>query len=229
MSYTTAGPISRRTMLRTAAAGTAGLAATSIPMAASAAPPRRNPSSPLEALERLRDGNERFVSGLIEEPRRDITRVQELADGQAPYAAILGCADSRVPVEILFDEGFGDIFTVRVAGNVATPEEIASLEYAVGVLGSKALVVLGHSECGAVAAARSGGSVPGQISALFSHISPALPAEATMAEAVDANVRHQVAVLRQSSTVIRDALASGSLALRGAVYGLDDGRVHFLD
>ena len=125
-------PMSRRDLLRTAALGSAGLAVSSLPLAA-APVARPVANDPEQALSRLMAGNERFIRGETTEPRRDLARVQELSDGQAPFAAILGCADSRVPVEILFDEGFGDIFTVRVAGNVATPEEIASLEYAVAI------------------------------------------------------------------------------------------------
>ena len=151
MKRATAIPLapSRREVLRAAALGSAALAIGTLPLAASA-PERPTPSSPEDALRRLMDGNRRFVAGDVESPRRSLERVKSLSGGQAPFAAILGCADSRVPVEILFDEGFGDLFTVRVAGNVATPEEIASLEYAVGVLGSQLVMVLGHSACGAV-------------------------------------------------------------------------------
>ena len=171
------------------------------------------------------DGNERFAAGHTETPRRGLDRVRELASGQEPYAALLGCADSRVTVEILFDEGFGDLFTVRVAGNVATPEEIASIEYAVGVLGTPLVVVLGHTSCGAVGAALAGGAVPGQISALFQHITPAIPEGATVDEAVEENVRYQVQTLSRASTVIADALSRGEVAVRGGVYDLSDGRV----
>jgi carbonic anhydrase len=175
------------------------------------------------------EGNRRFVSGDADEPRRGLDRVRELQEGQQPYAAILGCADSRVPVEILFDEGFGDLFTVRVAGNVATPEEVASLEYAVGVLGSQLVLVLGHSACGAVTAAVEGKAVPGQISTLFQHITPAVAAGAGIDAAIEANVRHQVDVIARSSTVVADALQAGRVEVRGAVYSLEDGKVRLLD
>lgn len=221
-------PLSRRDLLRAAAAGSAGLAATALPLPA-ATPARPLPSNPAEALGRLMAGNRRFVAGDSEAPRRSLARVKELSSGQSPFAAILGCADSRVPVEILFDEGFGDLFTVRVAGNVATPEEVASLEYAVGVLGAQVVLVLGHTACGAVTAAVEGKAVPGQISSLFQHITPAVPAGATLAQAVEANVAHQAGVLRSSSTVIREALDAGSVTVRGAVYSLDDGEVRLLD
>lgn len=220
--------ISRRTLLRAAALASAGLAAGSLPLAA-ATRVRPSHGSPEEALDRLMAGNARFVAGDVDGPRRGLSRVRELSGGQSPYAALLGCADSRVPPEILFDEGFGDLFTVRVAGNVATPEEIASLEYAVGVLGSEVVLVLGHTACGAVTAAVEGKAVPGQISSLFQHITPAVPEGAGIDEAVEANVRYQARVLRTSSPVIREALEAGTVAVRGAVYSLDDGRVRLLD
>lgn len=227
-TYAVSPTLSRRDMLRAAALGSAGLAAGALPLIA-AEPLRPVPTTPQEALTRLMDGNGRFVRGDVASPRRDLARVKELSQGQAPYAAILGCADSRVPVEILFDEGFGDLFTVRVAGNVATPEEVASLEYAVGVLGAQLVVVLGHSSCGAVQAAVSGKAVPGQISSLFQHITPAVPEGADMATAVAANVRHQARVLTTSSTVIKEMVAAGKVAVRSAVYDLADGRVTLLD
>ncbi|NNF11745.1 MAG: carbonic anhydrase [Gemmatimonadetes bacterium] len=188
----------------------------------------RTPGTPDEALERLMAGNGRFTRGSMEAPRRDGGRVRELAGGQAPYAAILGCADSRVPPEILFDEGLGDLFTVRVAGNVASPEEIASLEYAVGVLGSKVILVLGHTSCGAVTAAVEGKAVPGQISALFQHITPAVPAGADIQTAVEANARHQTKILTTSSPVIREAIEAGTVEVRPAVYSLESGEVTLL-
>ncbi|MDX1647526.1 MAG: carbonic anhydrase [Longimicrobiales bacterium] len=220
--------VSRRDALRLGTVAGAGLALGAHPLSASPISSLPVPSSPDEAMERLMAGNERFVSGRSMAPRRGLDRVRELSGGQAPYAAILGCADSRVPPEILFDEGFGDLFTVRVAGNVATPEEIASLEYAVGVLGSQVVLVLGHTSCGAVTAAVDGGAVPGQISSLFQHITPAVPDGAAIDEAVEANARYQARILRSASPVLRDALAAGSVVVRPAVYGLEDGRVRIL-
>lgn len=219
--------LSRRDLLRAAALTSAGLAAGVLPLAG-ATPRRRAPATPEEALSRLMEGNERFVGGATQGPRRGLDRVRELSGGQSPYAAILGCADSRVPVEILFDEGFGDLFTVRVAGNVATPEEIASLEYAVGVLGAQVVLVLGHTACGAVTAAVDGAQVPGQISSLFQHITPAVPEGAGIDEAVEANARYQARVLRTASPVLRQAVETGQAVVRSGVYSLDDGRVRLL-
>jgi carbonic anhydrase len=179
------------------------------------------PKTPAEALERLRDGNARFAAGQPINPQRDLARLRELAPQQKPFAALLGCADSRVPVELVYDQGFGDIFVVRVAGNIATPIEIASLEYGTRVLGASALIVLGHSNCGAVKAALQGGEVPGQISALYSHIAPALKRKTMdLDTAIVANVRYQMRKLRKGSTVIAKLLADDKLALVGGVFDL---------
>jgi len=173
-------------------------------------------------------GNERFATGRPESPRRGLERVRALVSGQVPYAAILGCADSRVPPEIVFDEGLGDVFTVRVAGHVATPGAIASLEYAVAVLGAPVVLVLGHRFCAAVAAAIEGEPVPGRISTLLDHISPPVPGGAVIDDAVIANARHQAHVLQTSSPVIQAAVAARSVVVRSAIYDLADGRVRFL-
>jgi len=218
--------MNRRDALRVGAVTGMAMATGSVALSAS---PRHPVSTPDQALDRLLEGNRRFARGAVDAPRRGLDRVAALSTGQSPYAAILGCADSRVPPEILVDEGFGDLFTVRVAGNVATPEEIASLEYAVGVLGSQVVLVLGHTSCGAVTAALEGDAVPGQISSLFQHITPAIPDGADIAAAVEANARQQAHVLRSSSPVVRDAIAAGQVAVRAAVYSLHDGRVRLLD
>ncbi len=225
--------VDRRNFLRTSAAVTAGAAVAALPAHALAEPttplgPR--PQSTDEALQRLVEGNRRFAGGQPVGMRRDLARVADLADGQSPFAAILSCADSRVPPELLFDQGFGDVFTVRVAGNVAGTEEVASLEYSVGVLGSMVLMVLGHSSCGAVSAAMKGGPVPGQISALYSHITPHITdAGSDIGHAVRDNVRAQARVISTSSPVIREAVASGRLIVVGAVYDLKTGTVDLLD
>lgn len=223
-------PVDRRSFLRGSALATAGLFVGGA--AAHAAPVRRTAplaDVPEAALRRLVEGNARFASGAGTEADRSLARVRSLSAGQDPFAAILTCADSRVPPELIFDQGFGDLFTVRVAGNVAGTEELASLEYAAGVLGSAAIVVLGHSACGAVAAAVDGGPVPGQISALYAHLAPAVAeADGDVETAVEANVRHQAKVVAYASPVVREAVAQGKLAVVGAVYDLDSGRVRFL-
>jgi carbonic anhydrase len=119
---------------------------------------------PQDAVDFLYAGNARFVAGQSAAPNRDIARLREVAPRQTPFAAFLGCADSRVPIEIVFDQGFGDLFVTRIAGNVAATENIASLEFATHALGVKVIYVLGHTSCGAVAAAAKAEPVPGQIS-----------------------------------------------------------------
>src|SRR6476646_10710990 len=130
--------------------------------------------TPDQALKLLMDGNKRFVSRKPQHPHQNWARVQEVAKGQKPFASVLSCADSRVPSEIIFDQGFGDLFVCRVAGNIATPEETGSLEFGSLVLGSKVIMVLGHKRCGAVEATVKGAQVPGQIATLLAAIKPGI-------------------------------------------------------
>jgi carbonic anhydrase len=189
-------------------------------------PNRNRDLTPAEALKVLLDGNRRFAEGTPTAPHRDLVRLREVAPGQKPYAAVIGCADSRVPVEIVFDQGLGDLFVTRIAGNVATPECIGSLEFGTEVLGAKVLFVLGHTNCGAVAAALNGDAVPGQISVLFDHIQPAiLAANGDAAKAVRENVRVQAAALAKESPVIAGLIREGRLIVAGGVYDLATGRV----
>jgi len=185
--------------------------------------------TPEQALKKLMEGNQRFVENKKINPDQDSIRVKEIAQGQAPFAAILGCADSRVPSEIIFDQGLGDIFNVRIAGNIAMIEDVASEEYAIGVLGAPLLMVLGHERCGAVAAAIKGGNLPGVIESLVYAIQPAvtstegLPGD-HLTNAIKANVKLQVGRLL-TSTVISDAVKEGKLKVVGAYYDLDTGKV----
>ena len=224
-------PVSRRAALRLAGlAGAGALLHPLVPPPALAGPPPRPPlpsdTTPGQALEALYDGNERFVSGRGLHPRRSLERVRELATGQTPFAAVLGCADSRVPVELIFDQGFGDLFVTRVAGNVVTPEILGSLEFAGRVLGAKVIYVLGHSGCGAVAAAAKGEEVPGQISALFAHLRPAVrSAGGDVHRAILENVRTQAELLAESSPVLSALVRSGALVVSGGVYDVNTGRV----
>lgn len=188
------------------------------------------PDTPPEAFRTLLDGNRRFLANEPRGPNRGLDRVAALAEGQQPWAAILGCADSRVPLEILFDAGFGDIFVVRVAGNVASAEQIGSLEYAVAVLGTPLVIVLGHTGCGAVQAALADGPAPGRIPTLLHHIRAALdPDDRDVDRAVAANVRHQLRILRNDSAAIRDGVAAGTTGLVGAVVGTASGEVRILE
>lgn len=182
--------------------------------------------TPAQALQRLIEGNQRFASGKARGPHRSLERVHELSENQQPFAAILACADSRVPVELVFDQGFGDLFVVRNAGNVAAPQEFASLEYGVGVLHAKVLFVLGHTSCGAVKAAIAGKPVPGQISVLYQHLQPAVDAGGgDVAKTVAENVRVQARLLKQSSTVVSGLAKAGKLQLAGGIYDLATGAV----
>lgn len=189
------------------------------------------PATPDEALQRLVDGNARFMRGETVAPNRTLARLQELGERQAPFAAILGCADSRVPVELVFDQGLGDLFVCRTAGNIATSEIIGSLEYGSLVLGARLIVVLGHTACGAVSATMTGGPVPGQIGSLYPYIYPAL--QRAPGGDVDAvvrhNVLHQVELLRHASPVVTELVAAGRLRVVGAVFDFHDGRASIVD
>lgn len=185
--------------------------------------------SPEEALQRLLDGNLRFTGHHLEHPDQSEERVLELTQAQHPFATVLSCADSRVAAEIVFDQGLGDIFDVRVAGNIATPEVLGSIEYAVELLETPLLMVLGHERCGAVTAAVKNELLPGDIGTFVRAILPAvdqvkgLPGDA-VDNAVTANVRYQVEqVLR--SPLVRDRQRSGQLQVVGARYDLDSGTV----
>lgn len=186
--------------------------------------------TPDQALKMLMDGNNRFVNRkTINSTNRDINRIKAVADNQYPFASILSCADSRVPAEIIFDQGFGDLFMCRVAGNVATPEEIGSLEFGTSVLNSKVLMVMGHKRCGAVSAALKGGELPGQIGSLIDAIKPSLNTASVqtntkLEDAVKANVIYQVQVLKKSP-IISELVAQNKLKVVGSYYDLDNGKV----
>jgi len=192
----------------------------------------QNNVTPDQALQMLIDGNQRFVQARREKPNQTWTRIAAVAPSQAPFAAILGCADSRVPAEIVFDRGFGDIFVCRVAGNVATPEEIGSLEFGTLLLGAKVLMVLGHERCGAVKAAIEGGALPGHINSLTDAIQPAVESSKNkpgdkVANAVKANVSLQASRLK-ASPVINQLIEEGKLKIVGGYYDLDTGAVEIL-
>ena len=186
--------------------------------------------TPDAALERLMAGNKRFVDGKMTAHEHDLAILkQDTAEKQEPFAAVLSCADSRVPVELIFDESIGHIFVTRIAGNVITPEIVASLEYGAVALGTKALLVMGHTGCGAVKAALQGKEVPGQISALFPHIQPAVnQAGDNLEAATKANARNQAALLRESSTVISALVKEGKLKVAAACYDIASGTVKLL-
>lgn len=183
--------------------------------------------SPDAALQQLVEGNQRFASNQLTSIEQNLTILRQRTVGkQEPFAAVLACADSRVPVELVFDQTIGHIFVTRVAGNIVTPEIIGSLEYGVAVLGVKALLVLGHSSCGAVKAAMKADTVPGQISSLYTHLRQAVAqSDGSLDKAIEANAKIQAELLRTSSTVIRDAVEAGKLKVESGVYDLATGKV----
>lgn len=187
-----------------------------------------------QALQALKDGNQRFIDGTPTRPHQDKTRLNEVASGQSPFVAILSCADSRVPPEVIFDQGLGDVFVIRVAGNIAAdPTVMASLEFAVGSLGTPLILVLGHQYCGAVAAAVKGDALPGHLNSLVQAIKPAVEqvqgqAGDTVDNAVTANVQRVVEQLKNTAPIIADKFNTSALKIVGARYNLDSGTVEFL-
>ncbi len=198
-------------------------------------------TSPAEAWQSMVAGNERFIVGAPEHPRQDVERRAELAQRQAPHAALFGCSDSRLAAEIIFDVGIGDLFVVRNAGQIISESVLGSLEYAVAVLNVPLIVVLGHDECGAVLAAigtqrKDAPALPQHIATMVSKIVPAVRRVigahngAVDAETVDSqevgreHLRDTIAELLESSELISDAIAAGTLAVVGANYRLLEGR-----
>jgi carbonic anhydrase len=186
--------------------------------------------SPDAALAKLMDGNKRFTTGRMTAHEDDLAILkQHTIEKQEPFAAVLSCADSRVPVEFVFDQSIGHIFVTRVAGNIVTPEIIASLEYGVAVLEVKVILVMGHTNCGAVQATIQAKEVPGQISALYPHIQPAIDqAGPSLEMATKANAKIQAALLREASTVIAGAVKEGKLQVVAASYDIGTGAVTLL-
>ena len=184
-----------------------------------------------EIGQRLKEGNKRFVADKPERDLQDTARREALRGGQEPYAIILSCADSRVIPELAFDTGIGEIFVIRVAGNVANTSSIASIEYAVAHLGSKLIVVLGHQKCGAVTAAAVGGDNGHNLNHLLAHIAPALAASEDLTDitaVVKKNAELQAEELKNRSSIIRRAVDSGEVGIVPAYYQLDTGKVEFL-
>lgn len=185
--------------------------------------------SPDAALQRLLEGNQRFVDGAYQNLQRSRSRFQETASAQYPFASILGCADSRVPTEIIFDQGVGDLFVIRLAGNVASQTAIGSLEFATSVLGTQLIVVVGHNDCGAVAAAVKGELLPGRIGGFLENIKPTVARvkdktgdlEANM---VIANIQYQALKLAESSTILAGSIQTGKLKIVGGQYDLRTGK-----
>ncbi|HVF12248.1 MAG TPA: carbonic anhydrase [Actinomycetota bacterium] len=194
-----------------------------------------------EALAKLRQGNERFVAGMQTSDVL-ITRGHraELPQTQAPFAIVLGCSDSRVPAEIVFDQGLGDLFVIRVAGNIVAPSQIGSVEYAVERFGTPLVIVLGHSQCGAVLATleelrRPDAEPAGSLWSIVERIRPAVKhlaaeeiTDESLARAVRANIEASVDQLQSGSAMISSMVGDGRLTLTGAEYSIETGSVEFL-
>jgi carbonic anhydrase len=191
--------------------------------------------APAEAISKLKEGNGRYTSGNLQHPGQTSERRTELANTQHPFAAILSCSDSRVPPEIVFDQGLGDLFIVRVAGNVINDEGLGSLEYTVDHLGTRLIVVLGHQSCGAVDAAKktiaAKGKAPGHIQSLVTAIKPAVEATGKddLETTIKANVKNVVQALRSSTPILKAEVDAGKIRVIGGYYSLDTGAVTFID
>jgi len=198
-----------------------------------------------DARERLRDGNRRFAAGLRStEVLSTHTRRADLLKGQEPFAIVLGCSDSRVPAEIVFDQGLGDLFVIRVAGNIVAPSQVGSVEFAATKFGTPLVVVLGHSDCGAIGATLEELRQPAatrsrNLRSIVNRIRPSIEAllatelrenpEALVREAAKANVRASVDHLRHGSEILEELVAASGLRIVGAEYSLETGLVEFHD
>jgi len=198
-----------------------------------------------DALQRLREGNLRFASNVRgSDAFLSHTRRAELATGQHPFAIILGCSDSRVPAEIVFDQGLGDLFVIRVAGNIVAPSQVGSVEFAAARFGTRLVVVLGHSQCGAILATLEELRVPTDnqsrnLGAIIDRVRPSLEgllatdlrhdSEALVKQAVRANIRASVNHLRHGSHVLEQLIQDHGLLVVGAEYSLETGVVEFCD
>jgi len=198
----------------------------------------------LEALERLREGNRRFVAGTRDEGDNGHSRRRKLVSRQAPFAIILGCSDSRVPAEIVFDQGLGDLFVIRVAGNIVAPSQIGSVEFAAERYGTRLVVVLGHSSCGAVLATIEELQRPSEdqsrnLRSIVDRIRPAVEGllatelshdpKSLIPKAVRSNIRMSANQLRHGSEVLEQLILRQGLLVVGAEYSLDTGIVDFFD
>lgn len=192
-----------------------------------------------QALKILQEGNTRFIQGKVDHPNQDfMTRSKTYADGQAPFACVLSCSDSRVPVEILFDRGVGDVFVVRVAGNIANVNEIASIEYGIDHLNVPLLVVLGHSKCGAVTAVVQKAEAHGNIPYLIKSIVPAVETarkqnphasgDSLVNDAIKANIWQAIADLYKNSPTVAEKVKNNKAKVIGAFYELETGKVTWM-
>jgi carbonic anhydrase len=200
--------------------------------------------SALEALDRLREGNRRFVANTLGADAKTQVRPAEVAAGQEPFAIILGCSDSRVPAEIIFDQGLGDLFVIRVAGNIVAPSQIGSVEFAATTFGTRLVVILGHSQCGAIHATLEQLQTPSEnrspnLRSIVNFIRPSVEplldqglghdTDAIVQKAVRANVRTSLEQMRHGSGILEDLERDEGLIIVGAEYSLETGLVDFFD
>jgi carbonic anhydrase len=184
----------------------------------------------------LREGNTRFITGKPQHPHQDAERRLDVSKGQEPFATVLACSDSRDPVELIFDRGVGDLFVVRVAGNIAGLSELATVEYGVGHLNTPMLVVMGHTKCGAVTAVANGAELHGHLHVLADKIKPAVDKtkagkpepDELVPRCIQANVWQTIEDIIKQSSVVREKLAEGKLSIVGAIYDLEQGKVSWL-
>lgn len=210
---------------------TCAFALMAVPVFADSATTKSVP--PVIAWRKLADGNAHFVRGRSTHPNQSVSRRDEVAKGQHPFAVIVGCSDSRLSPEIVFDQGLGDLFVVRVAGNIVDDNALGSIEYAVEHLGARLIVVLGHEKCGAVAAAVASDHADGHVDSIVKAIQPAVIKATTehgdvVDNAVKENVRQVVAEIRTSEPVLAKLVKSGKVKVIGARYDLDSGRVQLV-
>jgi carbonic anhydrase len=229
-------PLSRRQVLRRSVAGAmAGAIASgmnlALPSAAGAQATNPPVNTPDDALKLLLDGNQRFVDRKLTFQQEDLAIIQQnTVAKQTPFASVLSCADSRVPVELIFDQSIGHVFVNRIAGNIATTGIIASIEYGAAVLGTKLIMVLGHRNCGAVQAAIDGKAVPGQISSLYRFLRPAVNAAGNdLRAATEANAKIQAQLLRESSPVLAELIKQGQLKVVAGYFDIEIGHVQVLN
>jgi carbonic anhydrase len=225
----------RKTQLAFCLAIVSLLSASQFALAADPSHPEQPTVVPAEAISKLKEGNGRYTGGNLQHPGQTTERRAELAKTQHPFVTIISCSDSRVPPEIVFDQGLGDLFVVRVAGNVIDDHALGSIEYSVDHLGVRLILVLGHQSCGAVQAARetiaAKSKAPGHIQSLVTAIRPAVEATAKgdLEATIKANVNDVVRALRSSTPILKAKADSGDMRVIGAYYSLDTGSVSFLD
>ncbi|MBA4389790.1 MAG: carbonic anhydrase [Syntrophus sp. (in: bacteria)] len=192
-----------------------------------------NDSKIEQALQKLVEGNKRYFSSKQSHPNQDMERRKEVSKGQKPFAVIVGCSDSRIPPEIIFDQGLGDLFVIRVAGNIVDDVALGSIEYAVGHLGSQLVVVLGHSKCGAVTATVQGGEVHGHIGSIVKAIMPAVErAKAETGDLTDNSIKANALLvadqIKSSQPILSEMVRNGKIEVVSAYYDIDSGEVTIL-